>query len=62
MLLLLFFFLFLQFLDRCDYTYIMRDGKISEHGTHKVLMRLGKEYAKMVKSSFLEAEGDYDNE
>lgn len=40
----------------------MRDGKILEHGTHKVLMRLGKEYAKMVKSSFLVAEGDYVNE
>ncbi|XP_058809563.1 ATP-binding cassette sub-family C member 5-like isoform X2 [Phymastichus coffea] len=41
----------LEYLDRCDYMYIIRDGKIAEHGRHKDLMRLGREYASMVKAA-----------
>ncbi|XP_014211440.1 multidrug resistance-associated protein 5-like [Copidosoma floridanum] len=51
----------IEFLDRCDYMYIMRDGKIAEHGKHKELMRLGKEYASMVKTANADV-GDYTNE
>jgi ABC-type transport system involved in Fe-S cluster assembly fused permease/ATPase subunit len=40
----------------------MRDGKIAEHGRHKELMRLGREYASLVKSTVKDAEGDYSNE
>ncbi|OXU29439.1 hypothetical protein TSAR_016237 [Trichomalopsis sarcophagae] len=51
----------LEYLDRCDYMYIMRDRRIAEHGRHKELMRLGREYAAMVRTA-IDAEGDYANE
>ncbi|XP_011502426.1 PREDICTED: multidrug resistance-associated protein 9-like [Ceratosolen solmsi marchali] len=52
----------LKYINRCDYMYIMRDGKIAEHGRHKELMRLGREYASLVKSAIIDAEGDYSDE
>ncbi|XP_015521892.2 ATP-binding cassette sub-family C member 5 isoform X1 [Neodiprion lecontei] len=38
----------IHYLNRCDDIYMMRDGKIIEHGTHDELMKLGNEYALMV--------------
>ena len=38
-----------QYLSHCDEIYVMKDGCISERGTHEELLKLDKEYASMVK-------------
>ncbi|RZF41687.1 hypothetical protein LSTR_LSTR011622 [Laodelphax striatellus] len=40
----------IQFLNRCDEIYVLKDGQIVEKGTHEKLITLGKEYAAMVKT------------
>ncbi|KAJ8665273.1 hypothetical protein QAD02_006935, partial [Eretmocerus hayati] len=41
----------LEFLDRCDYIYVMHEGSVAEHGRQRELIRLDKRYAMMVRNS-----------
>ncbi|XP_015590166.1 multidrug resistance-associated protein 5 isoform X1 [Cephus cinctus] len=47
-----------QYLNRCDDIYMLREGRIVEHGTHGDLMKLDKEYAMMIKTIQAESESN----
>jgi ABC-type transport system involved in cytochrome bd biosynthesis fused ATPase/permease subunit len=41
--------LFLQFLEQCDEVLYMKDGLISERGTHTELIAQGGDYCQMLQ-------------
>jgi ABC-type transport system involved in cytochrome bd biosynthesis fused ATPase/permease subunit len=43
------FFFSLQFLEQCDEVLYMKDGLISERGTHKELVIQGGDYRQMLQ-------------
>jgi hypothetical protein len=43
------FFFSLQFLEQCDEVLYMKDGLISERGTHKELITQGGDYCQMLQ-------------
>ncbi|XP_048504960.1 ATP-binding cassette sub-family C member 12-like isoform X2 [Athalia rosae] len=40
----------IQFLNRCDIIYVMREGRIVEQGTHEDLIRWDSEYTRLIRS------------
>ncbi|KAF6040171.1 hypothetical protein EB796_001523 [Bugula neritina] len=53
----------LQFLTDCDYILVMKDGQITEEGTHNCLMGLsGGEYSNLIKTFYDSKEHTNDNE
>ncbi|XP_012276632.1 multidrug resistance-associated protein 5 isoform X2 [Orussus abietinus] len=47
-----------KYLQRCAEIYVMRKGKIVEHGTHEELLALNGEYTSMVEAGCSEPEAD----
>lgn len=45
----------IQYLCYCDEVYVMKDGHITEQGTHEDLLKLDNEYASMVKQSICDS-------
>lgn len=40
----------LQYLKHCNQVYMMKDGRVCDHGTHEELMDREQDYAVMVKT------------
>ena len=39
----------LQYLKDCDEVILLKDGRISEHGTHDQMMKNNKDYSQLIR-------------